>query len=226
MIMRDMHLHTDFSDGENTPWEMAQAACELGYREICFTDHVRASSEWLPEYQKECRRVAEHFCEKMVVFCGVEAKVCDFHGKLDIPEKLEAGTLQIAALHRLPDGLGGFVRKQDLCSYGETVVDWWFRSLQGLRENERISRLAHPFSLVPYMPVSLNESFWEKVITYMEQGSYLIEYNLKYDNSFVPTTFWEHFQNRIVLGSDSHSAKALAQVYKQSKLVTETIFKA
>lgn len=42
--MIDFHTHTLFSDGELLPSELARRAKEIGYRSICFTDHVDMSN--------------------------------------------------------------------------------------------------------------------------------------------------------------------------------------
>lgn len=39
--MFDFHMHSRVSfDGRDTAWNMAQAACKAGLKEICFTDHM------------------------------------------------------------------------------------------------------------------------------------------------------------------------------------------
>ncbi|MCD6133359.1 MAG: histidinol phosphate phosphatase domain-containing protein [Deltaproteobacteria bacterium] len=42
--MIDFHTHTLFSDGELLPSELARRAKDMGYRSICFTDHVDMSN--------------------------------------------------------------------------------------------------------------------------------------------------------------------------------------
>ena len=37
--MRDLHMHTTFSDGENTPEEMIQAAIALGLDAVGMSEH-------------------------------------------------------------------------------------------------------------------------------------------------------------------------------------------
>lgn len=212
-MMQDLHLHTDFSDGKNTIEEMAEAAVSCGLREICFTDHVREGSDWWPDYFKTCRIAAKKYASVLQISCGVEAKVCDFHGTLDKPSNLDKRIFQVAALHRLPDGKGGFLRKDELLKYGQFAVDCWFSAMTGLRENLEISRIAHPFSLLPFMDISMDSEFWKRVMNIMDAGSYLIECNVKYDNSFVPQEFWMYFSERVVTGSDSHSVEDFRNIH-------------
>ena len=40
MSFSDLHLHTTFSDGKNSPEEMVEEAIRLGLSEIGFSDHA------------------------------------------------------------------------------------------------------------------------------------------------------------------------------------------
>ena len=57
MIKEDFHLHSNFSDGENSLEEMTKKAIDLRYRKIAFTDHVRSETDWLGIYIKEIKRL-------------------------------------------------------------------------------------------------------------------------------------------------------------------------
>ena len=217
MITQDMHLHTKFSDGKNTIEEMAKAAIENNIKEICFTDHVRKHSNWWPMYFSECQRVSQIYASVLQISCGVETKICDYHGMLDLPEGLDPRLPRVAALHRLPNGNGEFISKDSLKQLGCLARTYWINAITGLQQNHEISRIAHPFSLLPYMDFPMDGEFWRQVSSIMDKGSYLIEYNLKYDNSFVPQAFWKHFSSRIVLGSDSHSVEALCNICQTNK---------
>ena len=78
MILQDMHLHTNYSDGKNSPEEMIRAAISLGISNICFTDHVRKDSLWVADYINELESLKSKFKDKIRIDIGVEAKVLDF----------------------------------------------------------------------------------------------------------------------------------------------------
>ena len=42
MILQDLHVHSTWSDGKNTPEEIAREACARGVRRLGFSDHVYA----------------------------------------------------------------------------------------------------------------------------------------------------------------------------------------
>jgi HisJ family histidinol phosphate phosphatase len=57
----DNHLHTNFSDGNDTPRDMVLTAISLGYTQITFTDHVRRDSGWLNDYILEISDLQKEF---------------------------------------------------------------------------------------------------------------------------------------------------------------------
>ena len=83
MTRINMHLHSSFSDGENSPEEMVQEACRIGYVEITITDHVRRTSDWMDNYCREINRLKEVYLSKIKIYSGIEAKVINLQGEVD-----------------------------------------------------------------------------------------------------------------------------------------------
>jgi putative hydrolase len=95
----DWHTHSDLTDGAD-PWEaMAGAAREAGLTLLGASDHVRRDSTWLPEYAARVRRLAG---DGLAISCGVEAKVLDTTGALDLPDRLPRLDHVLVADHQLP----------------------------------------------------------------------------------------------------------------------------
>ncbi|MBO4265327.1 MAG: histidinol-phosphatase [Clostridia bacterium] len=80
MNVRDLHVHTVFSDGLCTPEEMVVAAMERGYKTIGISDHSYTdfdesycmSKDKYPEYIAEICRLKEKYKDKIEVLCGIE----------------------------------------------------------------------------------------------------------------------------------------------------------
>lgn len=77
----DMHMHTHFSgDSEANPAEIAQKACDIGLKGICFTDHLDIDYKEtpgmfdldIPAYQKEIEEVKQKFADKLDIGWGIE----------------------------------------------------------------------------------------------------------------------------------------------------------
>ena len=89
MCFRDYHVHTTFSDGENTPEEAVLAAIKLGMSEIGFSDHSYISRPygtvyWMSksgeeEYKKEIARLKAKYKDRIKILCGIEQDYCSDH---------------------------------------------------------------------------------------------------------------------------------------------------
>jgi len=80
MRYSNLHTHTVFSDGANTPKEMVERAVELGFVSIGFSDHSETptfteecmSEKRYGEYAREVRSLGERYEDQISVFCGIE----------------------------------------------------------------------------------------------------------------------------------------------------------
>lgn len=80
MISADLHVHTDFCDGKNTPEEMVQAAVRLGLEKIglCvhsytpFDESYCIQKDKIPTFIHTVAELKEKYRQKIEVLCGVE----------------------------------------------------------------------------------------------------------------------------------------------------------
>lgn len=89
-IKGDLHMHTTYSDGNNTPKEMALMAKSLGYEYICITDHSKLQTiangmkeDRLLKYIKDVRNLD---IKGIKVLVGSEVDILE-DGTLDYEEK-------------------------------------------------------------------------------------------------------------------------------------------
>ncbi len=89
-IRGDFHMHTQWSDGQNTVREMAEAARQKGFHYIAITDHTKSSSiangntpEQLLEEIEEIETVAREF-DDIRLLKGAEVDILS-DGSLDMP---------------------------------------------------------------------------------------------------------------------------------------------
>jgi len=83
MIFSDLHAHTTFCDGKNTPEEMVLSAIEKGLKEIglCvhsytfFDESYCVSLDGVKEFQKVMAELKIKYADKIKVLCGVEQDV-------------------------------------------------------------------------------------------------------------------------------------------------------
>ena len=80
MIKQDFHVHTTYSDGNNSPEEMILAAIDKGMAKIGISDHSYTwfdetycvPKERIAEYKKEIAALREKYKDQIKVLCGVE----------------------------------------------------------------------------------------------------------------------------------------------------------
>ncbi len=104
-IKGDLHLHTKYSDGNNTISEMVQEARKLNYKYIAITDHskARAIAHGLDEDRilkqiKEIKKLRTKF-KDITIFTGMEVDIKG-NGELDLDEDvLKKLDIVIGAVH-------------------------------------------------------------------------------------------------------------------------------
>ena len=80
MILSDLHTHTVYGDGKNTPEEMISEAVKTGMESIGFSEHAYTpfdlsycmSGEDTLKYRDEIYNLKELYSGKINIFCGIE----------------------------------------------------------------------------------------------------------------------------------------------------------
>jgi putative hydrolase len=97
---QDMHVHSTYSDGAGTIAENLIAAEKAGLSALTCVDHVRADTDWAPAFAEEVRVFAKE--TEIDVCSGLEAKILDTSGELDLPGDTGGANRIYAADHRVP----------------------------------------------------------------------------------------------------------------------------
>ena len=79
-LTADLHLHTTYCDGKNTPEEMVLSAMEKGFSCIGFSGHSFVAfdlscgmdAEQEAAYRREIFRLRETYQDRIRIFCGIE----------------------------------------------------------------------------------------------------------------------------------------------------------
>ena len=100
--LQNLHQHSTFCDGHDTPEEVVLTAIEKGFGGIGFSSHCympyaayySMSLESTKEYRQEIARLKEKYGHQIDVFCGIEFDIC-------CPERPEGYDYVIGSLHGL-----------------------------------------------------------------------------------------------------------------------------
>jgi putative hydrolase len=153
-----MHVHSCFSDGAATVDENVERALELGLRRLTCVDHVRTSTDWLPEFVASVDAWRDH--PEIEVLCGIEAKMLTIDGDLDLPGETRGVDRIYVADHQMPgpDGPEHPRAVATAIARGERSADETISALVSATANalrgHRDTVIAHLFSILPKLGLS------------------------------------------------------------------------
>jgi putative hydrolase len=103
-LTEDFHIHSLFSDGASTVAENVRVARQRGLTRICIVDHVRRDTDWVPRFAQAVQAVRD--LPGIEILAGIEAKILDRTGRLDMPADMTGIDLVLIADHQFPADLG------------------------------------------------------------------------------------------------------------------------
>lgn len=158
LLRGDHHVHSTFSDDAvSTLAQNVEAAASAGLSTLRLVDHVRRSTTWVPEYLSAVR--ALRVPDGLTVLTGVEAKILDVAGALDVPPLPDGIDRILIADHQFPgvDGpLGPSAVRERIAAGWATddVLDQFVEALIATMRRYPGNQLAHCFSILPKIGLS------------------------------------------------------------------------
>ncbi len=220
----DWHVHSTFSDGTSTLAENVAVARDKGLRRLCLTDHVRASTGWLPDYVAAVtalRGTGPPGRPELVT--GVEVKMLNAAGDLDLPDDLSGVEVVLIADHQFPSVRGpvlpgemrteilrGAIGPRDAAG---AVADATTAALG--RPGGAQPVIAHLFSILPKLGVDescVPDQALERLACRAAAIGAVLEINEKWSCPSPATALaFASAGVRIAAGSDSHEAASIGR---------------
>jgi len=179
---QDMHVHSTFSDGKNTIEENIEEAESLGLETLTCVDHVRRDTDWLPSYVEAIRNLRP--TTEVELICGIEAKLLNTAGDLDLPELPDGIDRIYAADHQVPleDGPHHPREVKEEIASGERsaneVLEAIVESTANAARRHENMVIAHLFSVLPKLGLEESEvpiELIERLAEAADEGGSLIE---------------------------------------------------
>jgi putative hydrolase len=229
----DHHVHSTFSDDASSTLEENLAAAEArGLTSLRLVEHVRASTTWLPRFLAGVAALRPP--EEMAMRTGVEAKVLDTRGTLDLPDGPLGVDAILVADHQFPgpDGpwspeatrrrLADGLRVADAL---DLLVDALVAAMDIAGRRAGTVQLAHTFSLLPKIGLDESDLDDEQVrrwSTAAARCGALVEVNEKWGCPGARLLrAAEEAGARLVAGSDSHVAADVGRYVRVPVLLGE-----
>lgn len=158
VLRGDHHVHSTFSDDAvSTLAQNVEAAAAVGLNTLRLVDHVRQSTTWVPEYLAAVRDL--RVPDGLTVLTGVEAKILDVAGTLDIPTLPDGIDRILIADHQFPGADGPLapstVRERIAAGWAtDDVLDQLVDGLIATMRRYPGNQLAHCFSILPKIGLS------------------------------------------------------------------------
>jgi len=196
-IKGDLHIHTKWSEGDNSIEEMAQKAIKLGYEYIAICDHSKSLqiANGLDEdrFKKQFEEIDKinNNLEEIEILRGAEVNI-DSKGELDIDNSiLKELNIVIASIH------SGFKSSQ------KELND----RLISAMHNDYVNIIGHPTGRIIHKREPLNLDLTEIFKVASDLGIYLElnSYPNRLDLSDINCKKAKNSNVKIVINSDSHN---------------------
>jgi putative hydrolase len=183
LLVGDYHVHSTFSDDAvSTIGENIAAAHSRGLTTLRLVDHVRASTTWVPDYLTAVR--AEPTLG-LRVLTGVETKLLDSAGRLDLPPGLPPLDAILIADHQFPGPDRSWTPAETIekglaaADLADLLITAYVNAMARVDNGQ----LAHPFSILPKIGLSeddLSDEHLREWATSAASTGSLIEINEKW----------------------------------------------
>jgi putative hydrolase len=220
----DHHVHSTFSDDAvSTLAQNVEAASAIGLTTLRLVDHVRQSTTWVPEYLAAVR--ALRVPAGLTVLTGVEAKILDVAGTLDIPVLPTGIDRILIADHQFPgvEGPLGPSAVRDRIAEGwatDDVLDQLIEAIIATMRRYPGNQLAHCFSILPKIGLSEGDLGAQRTEAWARAAAdtgTLVEVNEKWGCPGVATlATLRRAGGDIVASTDSHDA---SEVGRYSRII-------
>jgi len=205
----DYHIHSRYTDGQNTIEEIIKKAIEMGLSEIAITDHVWKSSKWIKDYVKDIEKIRSRFKDKITAYIGLEAKAINSHGELDITVKQrEMIELLMGVVHRYPSEVDyDFISIDSLDHQKAAIIE--AEITINIIKNARPDILGHPARtyykfVFPRTHIDFPEDLFYEIVKAAKRYNVLLEFNGRWSTDWMAEILLTE-NAEFVLGSDAHS---------------------
>lgn len=205
----DLHIHSSWTDGQDSVEAIVKKAETLGLHTIAITDHIRSASEYFSEYTEEIQRIRKFTSINILI--GFETRIKNFNGELDVcPKVQDTADLRIASVHRFP-----FANKlfpaADFSKEAAQAIE--LELCLAAIEKGGFDILGHPGGMCLKQFGEFPLEYFEKIIVDCKKNNIAFEINSTYHQNIysqLKEILGKH-NPLVTFGSDAHDKKNIAK---------------
>ena len=211
-VYTDLHIHSTWTDGTQSLGEIAKSAKKLNLTSIAITDHVRKTSTYCPDYEKEIEKISAE--TGLRIIAGFEAKVINESGDLDLPEFCSPEKhLIIGSVHSV-NIKGKTVHPRDMASdeFPDIELEYSISIING--GSAQILGHAGGMSIANHGGFRID--YFEEIIRACGKTDVAFEVNSRYHRKYV-NEIWpilERHNPFVCFGSDAHAEPEIGNCVK------------
>ena len=218
-MKEDRHIHSNFSDGLNSPEEIVKTAISIGYEKICIVDHVRKDTKWVPDFAHEIMRLKKKYGSKIEILSGIEAKVINLKGDLDLPDNIDGVDFVYSAFHRIPTEEREYLPSREISVNKSKALALWFTAMRKVLKNSVSNVIAHPGAILYDQGVYIPTKVIDTLIKEGKNKTFEINLRHRAPRGEFLTKILK--RANVIYGSDAHSSDEL--LFWSNSLICRTL---
>ncbi len=213
-LKADLHIHSKWTDGEQTVREIAKIAKKLHLSAIALTDHVRKGSDYCEDYDREIKKVSKE--SGLEIIAGFEAKVVNLKGELDLPSYCRRSRhLIIGSVHSVPLK-GKIVHPKNIPT--DEFQDIELKFSLAIAKGGKADILGHAGGMSIANHGSFDMGRLERIICACAKHGTAFEFNSRYHCRYVKEIRKMLLKHNpfVTFGSDAHKASEIGSCMKMA----------
>jgi histidinol phosphatase-like PHP family hydrolase len=215
MEKMDFHIHSDYSDdGSASLEDIVTEALRWGLVAIGVVDHVRGDAVWLEEREARLSALRKEYADDIAVFSGIEVKVVDDQGTLDLEDgAIDEVDYVVASFHGTPER----VSRQSANGDDNATVRWWCDSMRTLLEGGGNAQvIGHPDRILNAKGLTVEPGRLGELLEMAFKSQMFLEWNPA--TTYPVQPFVQELGKRaganVIYASDAHTIGELADAYR------------
>jgi putative hydrolase len=212
----DLHIHSNWTEGENSIEEIVQHAESIGITAIAFTDHVRATSDYFFNYVDEIKTRKKE--TNIILYIGFETRIKNFKGELDVSADFKQDAdIMIASVHRFPFAKELFSADLFKIEIAQAIE---YELCMCALEQKDFNVLGHAGGMCLKQFGLFPKKYFESIINLCSKTDIAFEINYKYHKNIFTELFslLKKYNPFVTFGSDAHNIDSIAEWIKKDDL--------